>query len=159
MMNNKFSLIMAIFWCFILLGCASKNDGAFRWIDGSEMIAKKDEIKKKQQILLNLKHSEDIEEKIDEGIVFDGTVVEINVNAETGLHIAKLFIDRILFGRLENQEFIVIHTPSIEKGGVAFQANKKYRVFTVYINNAHRTWASSGTVELPEKNKGRAIPP
>ncbi len=65
-----------------------------------------------------------------------------------GLSIAKFNIEKVLYGQLENNKQITIYSPSIQKGGIGFQMGKRYRVYAVYLKNAYRTWASTGTVRL-----------
>lgn len=150
-MNTKYFFIKIFLLSLVLTGCTNKNDGTIRWIDGSVMIADKEKIRKNQKMLLAAKNTKDLEDKIDEGIVFDGTVYAVDVNVKTGLRKVNFNINKILIGDLDNKEFIIVHTPSIENGGVLLQKNKTYRVFTVYLNNEYRTWASAGTVEISQK--------
>jgi len=135
--------------CVLVSGCI-RNDGSINWIDGTALKSDENEIKRKQEVLLNAKSPEDFPESAEGGIVFDGMVTMIDVK-DSGFSITKFNIEKVLYGQLENKKQITIYSPSTQKGGVDFQMGKRYRVYTVYLKGAYHTWASTGTVKLKTK--------
>jgi len=88
----------------LLTGCASKNDGTIRWVDGSVMKADQHQITKNQQLLLSAKNAGDLERKIEGGIVFDGIAETVEINKSTGLRKVTLSINNISHGSLNNKK-------------------------------------------------------
>lgn len=130
----------------LISGCIS-DDGSISWVDGTTLKSDENEIKRKQEVLLNAKSSEDFPDSAEGGIVFDGMVTTIDVK-DSGLSITKFNIEKVLYGQLENKKQITIYSPPTQKGGIDFQMGKRYRVYTVYLKDAYRTWAFTGTVRL-----------
>lgn len=147
--TNPLILLMVPFCLFF--GCQIADDGSFRDKDGSILLASESEIVEKQKILLNTKYPDGLPENAQGGVVFDGKVSTVQVS-KNGLHITKFIIKDVLFGVLEDNKLITIYSPSIEKGGIDFKVGEEYRVFTVYINDAYRTWNWTGTVKKEIRN-------
>ena len=145
---KKFSITMLL--CVtMLLGCDVGDDGAIRGQKGQILLATEAEIKKAQDFLLTANYPEDMPETAEGGVVFDGAVISVRQIPETGLYMTEFEIRKILFGELNNEEQITIHSPAVEKGGIEFKIGAMYRVFTVFIDGFYRTWSSTGTTLIP----------
>lgn len=128
----------------LIVGCVN-NDGSIKWVEGTLMLPNQHEIYRKQRILLDAKSPRDFPESMKGGVVFEGVVTSVEVKQD-GLIISTFSINQVLYGKLENDRQIVIYSPSPDKGGVDFQVEKTYRVYTVYLKGEYRTLASAGTV-------------
>ncbi len=147
---NRVKLLIIMLFCItMLLGCEITEDGAIRGQKGQILLVTEAEIKEAQKFLLTANYPVDMPKTAEGGVVFDGVVTSVKQITETGLYIAEFKILNILFGKLNNEVQIIIHSPKVEKGGVDFKVGNTYRVFTVFIDGFYRTWSSTGTTVLP----------
>ena len=141
---KNFLLLLLIMF---IVGCAISEDGTLRDSEGNIVSAPETEIVEAQRILLNAKIPEDLPNSADGGVLFDGKVMRVDINP-SGLYTTLFEVDKVLFGDLKGEQRIIIYSPSPQKTGIDFKEGETYRVFSVYLEGAFRTWDWLGTIRL-----------
>ena len=142
-----------------IAGCSISTDGTFRDRDGNVVSASPSEISETQRTVLSAKIPADLPESAEGGVLFDGKVESVEVTA-SGLRKTLFAVDRVIYGDLEGRKQLMIYSPPPGKTGIDFKSGEVYRVFTVYLDGAYRTWDWLGTVRLNNRGLGdpRKIP-
>ena len=141
--------ILFFFISLLIFGCTLNEDGTLRDSEGNIFSASETEIVESQRTLLHDQVPKNLPASADGGVLFDGKVVSVIINPN-GLYATTFEVHKVLFGDLEGKERIIIYSPSPENTGIDFREGGKYRVFSVDLNGAYRTWDWLGTVKLDD---------
>jgi hypothetical protein len=82
------------------------------------------------------------------GVLFDGIVNDVRAAAD-GKLVVLLRVENRLFGTdLMRSDALTIISPAADRGGVAFELGRRYRVFAVPQRGNFYTWGATGTFDL-----------
>lgn len=148
-MHMKINNLLFFLIIMFIVGCAINEDGTLRDNKGNILSSSKTEIEETQRALLNAQAPNNLPNSAEGGVLFDGKVVWVDINP-MGLYSTLFEVDNILFGDLKGEKKIIIYSPSPPKTGIDFKKGEIYRVFTVYLNGAYRTWDWLGTFRVDD---------
>ena len=148
-MHMKINNLLFFLIIMFIVGCAINEDGILRDNKGNILSSSKTEIEETQRALLNAQAPNNLPNSAEGGVLFDGKVVWVDINP-MGLYSTLFEVDNILFGDLKGEQKIIIYSPSPQKTGIDFKKGEIYRVFTVYLNGAYRTWDWLGTFRVDD---------
>ncbi len=140
------SLVLC-FGVIFMASCSLGKDGEMRDYKGEILVATDEEIVTAQKAVINANSPEDLPDKAEGGVLFEGKVLSVKRTIK-GLLIVQFDIENIIFGELVNNEKVSIHTSSSEKTGINFKEGEVYRVFAIFLEGEYRTWNWLGTVKL-----------
>lgn len=153
--RHRFGAVTLILCVVSLSACGLHRDGTLRDFRGVILQATPEEIAANQRFLLEGDFADGLPRGAEGGVVFDGAVVDAST-LEDGQTVTEFKIRAVLFGSLEHPDRVSVHSPKVGQTGVAFQVGRTYRVFTVPLDGAYRTWDWTGTVELPKPSVSRS---
>jgi hypothetical protein len=138
--------VCAVIFVALVVACV-QPDGALYSPTGDLLLGTQEEIAEAQAALLLIQGPEDLPKEMTGGVLFDGEVRQID-KAGNGAIIVHLEDVRYVTPGFEGNSFKV-KSPSVERGGIAFEEGARYRVFVVFLEGEYLTWASVGTVKIP----------
>jgi len=120
-------------------------DGAVYGPQGQLLIATGEEIAEAHAKLLAIKGPEDIPDEMTDGVLFEGSVQQID-SMPSGASLVHFQDIAFLTHGFQEDNFTVV-SPSEERGGAVFESGERYRVFAVLIDDRYLTWAT-GAVKV-----------